>query len=79
MEERSRNRSWIWIHWSEVRIRVRTKMSRILNAALLCCRYPYLWPAVISLYSCGHFLAFSLYFHAIQFQALEADSLKKSN
>lgn len=29
-------------------------------------RYPDLWPVLISLYSCAHFLAFLLYFHYLQ-------------
>ncbi len=38
-EERNRfrSRTWIriWIHYSEVQIRIRTKMSRILNTGLV--------------------------------------------
>lgn len=30
-------------------------------------RYPDLWPVLISLYSCAHFLAFLCYFNYIQF------------
>jgi len=34
-------------------------------------KYPYLWPLAVSVYSAGHFIMFSLYFHFTQFARVE--------
>jgi alpha-1,3-glucosyltransferase len=38
-------------------------------------RYPDLWPVLVSIYSCGHFVIFALFFHYVQL--LENDNRKK--
>ena len=50
----------------------------LLGAVILTCgtslykpppRYPDLWAVLVSMYSCGHFVCFLIYFHWLQFTA----------
>ncbi|XP_074654940.1 dolichyl pyrophosphate Man9GlcNAc2 alpha-1,3-glucosyltransferase-like [Tubulanus polymorphus] len=41
--------------------------------------WPDLWPVLISLYSCGHFLMFCFYFNCLQYIYDERDDTKKRN